>query len=109
MDREQMIANVRIMTETNEEENTLVAFYLDNAKEVIFHQLYPYHTEGEEMGLKIPNRYQMLQCRIAAHFINKRGAEGELHHSENGILRIYGSEDVPESMLREIVPKAVVL
>ena len=109
MDREQMIANVRIMTETNDEENTLVAFYLDNAKEVIFHQMYPYCTDGEEMKFKIPNRYQMLQCRIAAHFINKRGAEGELHHSENGILRIYGSEDVPESMLREIVPKAVVL
>ena len=105
MDDKEKIEAAKLMTE--EDDDDLVAFYLENAKEVIFHQIYPYATD--DMEVVVPTRYDMLQCRIASHFINKRGAEGELHHSENGVLRIYGSEDVPNSMLREIVPKAVVL
>ncbi len=92
------------MTEEDDEE--IVAFYLSNAKEVICHQIYPF---GGDEEFEVPSKYDMLQCRIAAAFVNKRGAEAELTHSENGIVRAYGSEDVPDSMLREIVPKAVVL
>ena len=36
--------------------------------------------------------------------LNKRGAEGEVSHTENGISRTYEKADIPTSMLRTIVP-----
>ena len=35
---------------------------------------------------------------------NKLGAEYETSHSESGISRTWGSEDVPQQLLEEIVP-----
>jgi len=46
----------------------------------------------------------MLQLEIATYLLNKRGAEGQTAHSENGISRSYESADVPSSMLNQIVP-----
>ena len=46
----------------------------------------------------------MTQVEIAVYLMNKRGAEGESAHSENGVSRTYENGDVPASMLRGIVP-----
>jgi hypothetical protein len=54
--------------------------------------------------MEVPRRYGYLQCEIAAYLLNKRGAEGQTGHSENGISRSYESADVPESMLSEVIP-----
>jgi hypothetical protein len=51
----------------------------------------------------------MLQCEIAAYLLNKRGAEGQTSHTENGITRNYGGADVPESMLSSIIPRVGVM
>jgi hypothetical protein len=40
---------------------------------------------------------------------NKRGAEGETAHSENGVSRSYSSASVSEELLREITPKVGVV
>ena len=102
---QQKINQVKVISEESDE--SIVAFYLNNAKEIILHQLYPFM---EDISFtEMPSKYDFLQCRIACALISKRGGEGELHHSENGILRIYETADVPESMIREIVPKAVVM
>ena len=45
--------------------------------------------------------------RMTVVLLNKRGADGESMHIENGINRHYGAAEVPAEMLREIVPKAV--
>ena len=74
--------------------------YLSIAGRKIINRAYPYDDTVEE----VPRRYGYHQCEIAAYLLNKRGAEGQLSHSENGISRSYGSADVPESMLSEIVP-----
>ena len=36
--------------------------------------------------------------------LNKRGAEGEVQHIENGIHRNYKYADVPTELLRDIPP-----
>lgn len=36
--------------------------------------------------------------------LNKRGAEGQTSHTENGVTRQYESADVPSSMLKAITP-----
>lgn len=49
-------------------------------------------------------RYQDLQFRIAMDIFNKKGAEGEMSHSANGISRTYNGAWVSEQLLQEIVP-----
>jgi hypothetical protein len=75
--------------------------YLLLAGEKIINRAYPY---AKDEVLTVPRRYELLQCEIATYLLNKRGAEGEISHSENGISRGYESSDVPESMLANIVP-----
>lgn len=74
--------------------------YLAIAGRKILSRAYPY----DDTVTEIPRRYGYLQCEIAAYLLNKRGAEGQTAHSENGVSRSYGSADVPEAMLREIIP-----
>lgn len=74
--------------------------YLTIAGKKIIERRYPYDDSITE----VPNRYSVLQCEIATYLLNKRGAEGEIAHSENGISRTYESATVPESMLRDVIP-----
>ena len=52
----------------------------------------------------VPPRYEHLQIEAAAYFLNKRGAEGETIHAENGITRHYEDGDLPPSLVKQIVP-----
>ena len=74
--------------------------YLNIAARKILNRAYPY----DDTVTEVPRRYGYLQCDIAAYLLNKRGAEGETSHSENGISRSYESADVPESMMKEVIP-----
>ena len=74
--------------------------YLTIAGQKILNRAYPY----DETITEVPRRYGYLQCDIAAYLLNKRGAEGQISHTENGISRSYASADVPESMLSEVIP-----
>ena len=106
MTRDEMIAQVCAMSEETDE--TTVGYYLDNAGEIILNQLYPYDESREQIEtLAVPDRYLNLQMRMTVVLLNKRGADGESMHIENGINRHYGAAEVPAEMLREIVPKAV--
>lgn len=53
-------------------------------------------------------RWNELQVQIAIFLWNKQGAEGETSHSENGVSRSYENADIPESLLSEIIPLAVI-
>lgn len=75
--------------------------YLKIAGNKILNRAYPY----DDTVTEVPSRYGYLQCEIAAYLLNKRGAEGQLSHGENGISRTYESADVPESMLKEVIPR----
>ena len=79
--------------------------YLAIAGRKILNRAYPY----DDTVTDVPCRYGYLQCDIAAYLLNKRGAEGQTAHSENGISRSYESADVPESMLCEVTPHVGVL
>ena len=79
--------------------------YLTIAGQKILNRAYPYDDSITE----VPRRYAYLQCEIATHLLNKRGAEGEVSHSENGISRTYGDADVPESLLGNVIPHCGVI
>ena len=85
---------------TDDFSDDMLLAYLTIAGRKIIDRAYPY--DGEVTV--VPKRYEILQCEIAVYLLNKRGAEGETSHSENGISRSYENADVPESMLSVIVP-----
>ena len=74
---------------------------LESAKAVILSRRFPFGEHPEELE----NKYKDLQIRIAVEMFNKRGAEGETAHSENGISRSYARANVSEDLLKEITPK----
>ena len=78
---------------------------LESAKAVILSRRFPFGDWPEELE----NKYKDLQIRISVEMFNKRGAEGETAHSENGISRSYASANVSEDLLKEITPKAGVV
>ena len=78
---------------------------LESAKAVILSRRFPFGEQSEE----IENKYKDLQIRIAVEMFNKRGAEGETAHSENGVSRSYASANVSEDLLKEITPKVGVV
>ena len=80
-------------------EDILLA-YLTIAGRKIINRAYPYKMDIDT----VPPKYEILQCEIAAYLLNKRGAEGETSHSENGISRSYESADVPESLIGAVTP-----
>lgn len=99
MTETEKILTVKAMVGDSDSDETL-AIYLRLAGQKIINRAFPYDQDVEE----VPKRYSTLQCEIAAYMLNKRGAEGQTAHTENGITRSYGSADVPESMLSIVVP-----
>lgn len=87
----------------DETDETMLSFYLDNAKSVILNKLYPFDNEFQKSEGILPMRYEGLLLRIAAYMVNKQGAEGETQHNENQVYRYYGSADVPDDMMSEII------
>lgn len=88
---------------TGETDEDILSAYLDIAGDKICRKAYPYASFVHE----VPEQYEYIQVEIAVYLINKRGAEGETAHSENGISRSYENADVPYTLMRDIVPFAV--
>lgn len=55
------------------------------------------------------NRYSSAHIHAAAYYLNKRGWDYEDSHNENGIVRHYESGALPDSILRMLPNKAVLV
>lgn len=84
--------------------DTLIAVYLDDAKEAILNRRFPF---GFDEGAEVPTMYERTQCKLAARYFFRRGAEGEISHNEDGVNRSYKSVN-DEDLLAEIVQIAKV-
>ena len=102
MTNETMITLVKSMS--GETSDAVVSAYLDMSGDAIINRAFPFATGSERESLTVPVRYQMLQCEIAVYLLNKRGAEGQTSHNENGINRGYENGGIPDSMLKQVVP-----
>ena len=103
MDDSEKLLELRVITEADDDDTVLLS-YLEQAKAIILNRMYPYLDETAYDGLTVPKRFEYKQIRIAAYLLNKRGAEGEVQHIENGIHRNYKNADVPEDMLWDVFP-----
>lgn len=91
----------KLLLMTGEQDDDILSAYLDIAGDKIIERVYQC-KHGDEY--EVPAKYQSTQLEIAAYLLNKRGAEGESAHSENGINRSYESASVPASMLKHVIP-----
>lgn len=73
----------------------VLQFYLDSANDIIC---------DIRNSDKVETQYLNTQIRIAVELYNKRGAEGQTGHSENGITRQYEKSDISPSLLDTITP-----
>lgn len=98
MTNAEMLNKLKAMTDEQAEE--VLSTYLEIAGQKILRKAYPY----DDTQTEVPAKYHYTQLEVAAYLLNKRGAEGETAHSENGISRSYEDGDVPPSLIREVVP-----
>ncbi len=91
---------------TGEADTGVLSTYLSLAKGAVLSRAYPYAEVPPE---EVPPKYELVHIEIAAYMLNKRGAEGEVTHSENGVSRTYEDGDIPPTLLRRITPVAGVV
>lgn len=99
------LTELRRMLEPATEDDAVLLSYLGQAREMIVTRMYPYASEEELEYATVPKRFEYKQVRIALYLLNKRGAEGETSHSENGISRRYRNGDLPDEMLADVLPR----
>ena len=99
MTHDEKLTALKAMVGGSDTDEVLSA-YLNLAGGKIIAKAYPYNSEVTE----VPAQYHYLQIEIAAYMLNKRGAEGQTSHTENGITRQYENADIPASMLKAITP-----
>ena len=87
------------------DEDAMLLTLLSISAQKVLDRLYPF----DDTMTSIPSRYVSKQVEIAVWLYNKRGAEGQVAHSENGVNRAYESADIPDSLLAGITPKVEVL
>jgi len=77
------------------ESDDVLQFYLDNATDII--------CDLRNTNLVEP-QYSTIQIKMAIEMYNKRGAEGQIGHSENGISRTYEASDISPSLMSKVTP-----
>lgn len=102
MTDEEKRALVMLMTEGSDVTEAVVTAYLALAQQMIFEKAFPFGGFPAEM----PAQYDGIHVEATAYLINKRGAEGETVHLENGVSRHWEDGSLPPSMVRRIIPFA---
>lgn len=100
MNKVEIMATLKRMT--GEEDEVIIGTFFEIAGRKILEKCYPYRSDVTE----VPAKYLGTQIEITAYLLNKRGAEGETAHDENGISRSYEAASVPDSMLKGVMPFA---
>ena len=100
MTQSERLALLKVMVNPRfADDDAMLSAYLEIAGNKINTVAYPYGTVAD-----VPARYHYLQVEIATYMVNKRGADFQTAHTENGIQRVYDATDVPPSMLRRVIP-----
>lgn len=89
------LEKLKLLLENPQVSDALLEFYLDNARDIIC---------DLRNSTDIEVQYLNIQVKMAIEMFNKRGAEGQISHSENGISRMYEKADLSPSLLNQITP-----
>ena len=81
--------------------DSVLLVYLNIAGEKVLRKCYPFAASTQ--SYTVPERYETIQVELACNEVVKRGSEGQTSLSDNGVSRVFQSEDV---LLNRIVPYA---
>ncbi len=99
------LENLKTYLNNDESENGLLSLLLGQAENKVLNKRYPFgYTEEQEAAAL--TKYSDIVLDITVYLYNKRGAEGQTGHSENGINRSYEKAGIPDSFVSDIVPVA---
>lgn len=91
-----------VKTMCDEADTDTISVYLFVAEQKICHRLF------DDSVTELPSKgYDGLHIEATVYMLNKRGAEGETVHNENGVNRAYENADLPDSLFRGYTAKAV--
>ncbi len=97
------LAKLRLMLDEGDDTSDEIAnAYLAAAEKAVLNLAFPFGNGTDVM----PEKYEYEQIEIALYMLNKRGAEGELAHSEGGTTRTFETADIPVSLRCRITAKA---
>jgi hypothetical protein len=99
-DNEKLVMLKALLGTTDLTDDALLV-YLSIAGDEVLRRCYPFAADTQ--AYDVPDRYVTIQVRLARNEIFKAGAEGQSSMSDNGVTRVYESDDV---LLRRIVPYA---
>ena len=93
----EQLEKLKIQLDNPDVDDGILIFCLDRAKDIIC---------DIRNSDKVENKYLTTQIAIAIEIYNKRGAEGQGSHTENGISRVYVNGDISHHLIRKITPIA---
>lgn len=94
------LAKLRLMLDEGDDTSDAIAnAYLEAAEKAVINLAYPFGDVSEKT---MPEKYEYEQIEIAAYMLNKRGAEGEIAHTEGGTSRTFETGDIPISLRARI-------
>lgn len=101
MTNDEKLLSFKKRIEPDTASDDLLSELLEQAGAIVLNRRFPF---GYPADTEIPNQYARLQIAIAIELFNKRGAEAQTTHNENGISRTYEAGDVSPSLLKQIIP-----
>jgi hypothetical protein len=101
MTNEEKIERVKVLISPDTASNNLLFYLLEQSEGIILNRRYPF---GTPEGASLSPLHEQIQLRMAVELFNKMGADGQITHTENGVMRTWEAGDVSPSLLRQIVP-----
>ena len=101
MTNDEKLLSLQKRIEPDTASDDLLSELLEQAGAIVLNRRFPF---GYPVDAEVPTQYARLQIAIAIELFNKRGAEAQTAHSENGINRTYEAGDVSPSLLKQIIP-----
>lgn len=83
----------------------LIAIYLDDAKDAILKQRYPFGVPASVTD--VPEKYEVIQCKLAQRYFLRQSIEGQSVSIENGIHKHFATVD-DEDLLKQVLQVAKV-
>ena len=98
-----------LFAEEDKVSTEVLSSFLAMAEEIAIEKVFPFGCTDAKKAESILHRYDRTICRIAVFLINKRGAEGEKAHMESTAERTYENGDIPDSLMKKLIPYCGVL
>lgn len=101
MTDQEMIEAIQTLVD-NSRFDDFAEHYLAVAQEAVVSRIYP--LDDSASWSDVPEKFHNRTVEIAVYLVNRRGAEGEVSHSESGTSRTYESAGIPKSYFVGMTP-----